>query len=479
MYLAAVLLSLLTLTIVATWFVRSRIFSVFHPLTFYLAFHAFVFVLRPLLAVVLDYRTVYRFYGFVPSTDDRVTVIIASNLGMVAFAFFAARAGNVPMRFAAGPAVAKERRQLASILPAVLVICLPLGLFSLWQRLNNAALGFAVEGMQLDRGTGAFINTQAIGYVTDAQLVLASSCALIAWFFRFRLLAWLPLGVFVVLRAGTGGRGPIIVALVLAALFYLYDRQLSRPSARLVTGAAAVLALFSAIGIDRGAAVREAFGMSAAAMPGPTHDDAFLEGMDFANMEYFEFVVYAVPQRSGTYDYFLNNLQILTEPVPRVLWPAKPIGPPVKRVELFDYGYPIGMTFSLPGLGWYQLGYAGVVIWCGLWGWVLGLFYRRFATGPQTVLHTASYMILLAVLLIAFRDGMLLSIIRTLAFYLLPVMLLWLLARGLGMTAAAPPHPDTERTQSGRAARSVTPGTPAQRRRRMARAWLQQRKGGA
>ena len=143
-----------------------------------------------------------------------------------------------------------------------------------------------------------------------------------------------------------------------------------------------------------------------------------------------------IPQRSGTYDYFLDNFQVFTEPVPRILWPGKPVGEPFRRIWLFDYGFPIGMTRSLPGEGWYALGWLGVLIWCGLWGHVLGSVYRNFVRGPQTTFQMACYMVFIPTLVVAFRDGALLSIVRQTGVYFTPIAIWAIMAKYTGVPNA-------------------------------------------
>jgi len=455
MYELALALSVVCLIGVGLYYASSPLFSIYHPFTFYWLFHGFLFVFRPIVGWVLDFRRIYEIYQFNPSMDDRITVILASNLGFLAFAFFSLRAGNVPMAFRNVAYRAEERRQLAKVLPLVLLVCVPLGLYSLMQRLDAATVGQAVRGMRLDMATGTSVNTSAIGYLTDAQLMLASICALIAWIYRFKLPALLPLAGFVLLRAGTGGRGPFVIALAMTGMLYLYENRLKFPAWRAVLAAAAVLALFSTVGDDRGLGIRQSLGFEQQVRETyQARETKFLEGMDFGNLEFFEYVVYVVPQRSGAYDYFLNNLQLLTEPIPRVFWPEKPIGAPIKMVELFRYGFPIGMTFSLPGLGWYQFGWLGVVIWCGLWGGVLGYVYKRFALGSQSAILVATFTITLSILIVAYRDGSPITFFRTFVFYIFPVILLALLQRANAIPTA--------RELCERAGRKVRFGVPGQ-----------------
>jgi hypothetical protein len=159
--------------------------------------------------------------------------------------------------------------------------------------------------------------------------------------------------------------------------------------------------------------------------------------MDFGNLEYVEFLVHTIPQRTHTFSWFTEELQLVTEPVPRVLWPGKPAGAPIQLFNLFDYGNPIGMTNTVPGMGWYGAGWAGVVFWCGAWGYVLGWVYRKFVEGPQTAFQTIAYMTLLSSLIVAYRDGGLVTLARQNIFFMAPILLWMVFARLSGIPSLA------------------------------------------
>ena len=99
MYITTLLLSLMIWIVVGYVYLRSPLASVFHPFSFYYAFHGLLFVIRPMVGHVLDYQLIYNVYKFVPSPSDQITVLLASTLGFLVFAFFSLRFGNVPMRF--------------------------------------------------------------------------------------------------------------------------------------------------------------------------------------------------------------------------------------------------------------------------------------------------------------------------------------------------------------------------------------------
>ncbi len=439
MYDVVLILAALIFCAVSFWYGRSGYFSIYHPFTLYLAFHGFLFVFRPIVARALDFRFIYLLYSFSPTQADKIEAILISTLGMLSFAFCCFRHGNVPMRFNIDRITFTERRLLLPAFLAMAAICFPIGFYSLiklWHDSNNDT---ALASMAIDKATQIRINTEGNGYLKEAQLMLASCGAILAWLFRFRLLALLPLATFVVVRAGTGGRGPFVAAAATLGLLWLYDRRQKLPSTSALLGLVLVIAAFNAVGADRGRAIRQWFGTDNTAdrQDGASVELRPLEGMDFANLEYLEYLVYAIPQRTHSYSWFTEELQLFTEPIPRELWPGKPVGPPIQLFNLFDYGSPIGMTASLPGLGWAGAGWAGVVFWCGLWGYGLGWIYRKFANGSQTAFQTIAYMTLLSSLIVAYRDGGLVTVARQNIFFMAPI-LLWLgFARGFGVRSAA------------------------------------------
>lgn len=435
MYELSLIFTAVTFLGLAAAYLRSSIFSVFHPLTYYLLFHGVVFVFRPILAYFMDYRLVYQVYQFTPSMADKTTAILAANLGFLAFSIACWRFGNVPMQFRNDRLSLNERERLKPTFWWTAALLLPIGIYSLYEVYNTAlTTGSAFSNMIRDYRTGRAYNDGTNGYLVEAQLVLAGVTVIFAWLMRFRLISLAPFGIFALYRLGIGGRGPFVTALITLGLFYLYDRKGKNLPTWVFVAAPALLAVFTAVGDDRGEAIRRVISDDQSSVVfGQTRQERFLEGMDFANLEYLEYVVYVVPQRSGTYGYFNGVLQLFTEPVPRAIWPDKPHGAPFERINMFDYGLPVGMTRSLPGEGWFSLGWLGVLIWCGLWGGVLGAIYRRFAEGEQSTFQVAGYLVFLPVLIIAFRDGQIVTVFRQCLFYLVPV-LLWLLgARLMGV----------------------------------------------
>lgn len=205
---------------VTAFYLRQPFSSAFHPVSAYLLFHFVVFVFRPFFAWYRDYDHIYRTYQFTPSMDDKVTVQLAAALGLICFVIPAMHFGNAPPRFPRDRVNQIERRNLIRPFYAAAAILVPLGVLSALAYWDSRATD--ADAMVMDGATGHFINTSGNGYFFNFQLVLATVAIMFAWLNRFRWWSLMPLLIFVVLRAGTGGRAPFVFACAAVAVLFLY-----------------------------------------------------------------------------------------------------------------------------------------------------------------------------------------------------------------------------------------------------------------
>ncbi|MBO9602023.1 MAG: oligosaccharide repeat unit polymerase [Novosphingobium sp.] len=442
----------------AVLYLRRGIASIYHPATYYLAFHGFVFVVRPLFKAFYDYRFIYNFYGFLPTPADQARALAVADLGFIVFMSVVLWIGSVPMRFPP-PNPQRERATYSARLELVVAcaLCAPVALFSLYRSLGDRFS--ESSSMVYDAGTGITYNTDTVGYLTDANNMLAPIAVLIAWQFRFRWWSLLPFAGYIASRVMVGGgRWTFIMASAALALLFLYSHRQKWFTLPIAAGGAALLLVFSIVGEQRDFFLDMIRGDRVELVDSGL---APLEGMDFGNQEYLEFLVQTVPERTGTYAWFLGNLQLFTEPIPRALWPNKPLGAPIKSFDLFDYGNPVGMTSSIAGVGWVNGGYFGVILWCGLFGWIYGRIYRWFVFSRQTPAIVAVYAMILPVSIQMFRDGSLITFVKFPLFFLLPI-LVWRIIIRLNRGAAAARAPLGYRG-------AELPATPSERRAMLAR----------
>lgn len=462
-------LSVLVFIGIAVAYLRHPASALLHPATTYLGFHGLVFVVRPIFARVYDYQLLYRAFNFQPSISDKITVILGANLGFLVFMGVCLAIAGQPLVNRRNRFDELQRRAMRKPFMLAAILLLPVCIASAVAHWQTRAM--AASTMIVDAATGATINTTDNGWFFTAQLALVPLSVTFAWLYRFRLWSLLPFAAFFVLRAGTGGRGPFVVAALALAMLYLFEKRKRWPEWRSTLLLIGVGFAFSFMVVDRGKAVRELFITDMSIEAKPIYESKPLETMDFANQEFFEFLVYAVPQRTGTYDYFLSNLQIFTEPVPRIWWKKKPVGPPIQLFKLFDYGSPHGMTQSLPGAGWAAFGYLGIVIQCSLFAAGYGWLYRFLMTRRQSNLYLLIYCLSVAATIVTYRDGILLTVLRQMPFYIGPIILIWLIMKVLGMPSS-PAIRELTRAKSG-ARISPAPRSPSERRRHLAAIYLE------
>jgi len=437
MYEATMLANFLLWLAMLIVFLSRRSASIFHPFFVYLVFHFVVFAGRAPLVYYRGYDFIYRLYEFQPTDDEKTKALLVAMLGLICFGATCLHYGRSELQLASPANVQEDRRRLLVPLMFTALLLAPIAVSSMLTAWTERATG--MSSMINDRETGLLINSGSNGYFYESRAMLGPICLIFAWITRFRWYSLLPMLVFLVLGGGAGIRGPFMLAAAGFGLLWMYQQRRLWPTPAIAGLLLGVMVFFSNVGVDRGEFVRQMFQQQQVHVNTSYYaNQRFMEGMDTGNLEYLEYVVRAVPAKTGTYSYFTGLLQIFTEPIPRVLWPSKPAGAPIRMFNFFDYGNPVGMTVSLPGQGWADLGWAGVALWCGLFGAFWGAVYERFASRPITSVRLLAYMILLPVSILFFRDGTPVSMLRFGLFLTIPLALFSLFA-WLARTQAVQP----------------------------------------
>jgi len=407
--------------IVVLIFLMARQASLYHPLTVYLLFHALVFVVRPLTVHYLNFDREWAYIRFEPSADQLIRALMASSLALVVFAAATMAFGWCHPKFqttAAEPFSFPQKRALV----LVTILLGPLCLYSLHAMFSGA---FAVE----NRG-GTYVISSGNGYSMEAQYMAGPIiCAWLA-VTRFRWYSLLALAPYIYVRTYAGGsRWTIVLVLVAISLVYAWQKRLTRPPVWTVLCAVPLYLLFNAIGENRqflsdlvnGAGVRQTVEVGVASVEKVKEK---YDSPDFANFDYLTFVTSVVPERTETYTYGAQYVQLFTEPIPRKLWPGKPVGSPVRLFNLNSYGYFFGLTPSLVGDGWMSGGWIGIIVTMTIVGGLLGTFHRWFWKHSDNNMAAMFYLIALAMLPQWYRDGGI-SIAKFLFWNISP-LILWL-----------------------------------------------------
>jgi hypothetical protein len=122
---------------------------------------------------------------------------------------------------------------------------------------------------------------------------------------------------------------------------------------------------------------------------------------DFEEFDSTTFVTMLVPVRTG-YNWFSQYFRIFIWPIPRQIWPNKPIY--TSNIVWMDYGNFFGQTISMIGDAYTNFGLASVVLILGLYGLGLSILFKRAqTTASPTLFATNAVFAIFAPLL--FRDG--------------------------------------------------------------------------
>jgi len=387
-------------------FIRSSNASIFHPFAYYLAFHGVVFVIWPILQYVFDFESMFYYMWFYPSEGRMIFALWLATLGLFCFAYFNWMLDRtVPRLDRPNPPGYTADEWRAFVILAILLV--PLALYSFYLYMGTSAEGGALISMWRDPETGISVNTNSTGYLTLAHFFLIPLSLILIWGTRFRLWSFLPFMVQIAMQLYIGwGRWAIVLPMVMLGLLFLLHRKKRWIPLSFIAVAIPVFIVFQQLGENRGT-YQSFFTGESVTRDLPNYDrwiDRF-DTADFANIDYLTYIIDVVPEQSGTYSYFTHYLQIFTEPVPRILWPGKPIGPPINLVNLNDYGNFVGLTTSIIGDGWISAGFIGVAITLGIVGFLTARMHRWFWSGDSSNLKILTYCIFVPLTIQWYRDG--------------------------------------------------------------------------
>ncbi|HUD49780.1 MAG TPA: O-antigen polymerase [Candidatus Baltobacteraceae bacterium] len=421
---AALLLQVLVWLTVLGIFLGSGQASVFHPAGLYLGFHGLVFVARPLLVHFMGFTSVWEYMVFKPEEEDFILALGVSSVAMVSLVGACLYFGRSQVGFPAKPPPSFTPLQRQALIWTTLIL-LPYLAISIYTTRGGA------ETAGERASNGVFIMSHSTGYLNDAQFMIAP--LLCAWLLVTRF-HWLNLPlilIYVAFRSWTGWSRWTIVLFLLMVIFAYCWRQRRRwlPMWSILL-AVPVLILFNILGHNRDVLKQLVTGERSyereGIRPGMTEEERRnlrYDTQDFANFDYLCYIVGVVPKRTDAYTYGLQYLQLFTEPIPRILWSGKPLGAPVRTIDLTAYGNFVGLTVSLPGDGWISGGWVGVVITLSIVGWILGKCHRWFWKNCDNPVGVLFYVSGLAMLPQWYRDGGI-SIFKFLMWTWLP-FLIW------------------------------------------------------
>lgn len=407
----ALLLHTLLFVGVVFMLARRGYMNIYSGLFIYCGFHFMAFVQRPIVVHLFDIRSEFIFMSFWPTQDEVLQTLLASDIGLLAFcwAYAAALRFAPPRPSFLPPTMGPTERRAAGL--AALILSPLIGYsfflaFTVRQQYGTEVLQeLGRLNMTIDPLTGAALFADTTAYVVFARNMALPLCTVLIVATRGAAWSYLPLALCALVPLQLGERWPFVIAVLATVLLALYLRRRRTFRAGDYALMAGILAVFMQLGQNRSALIRFIL-TGEVDLEFDLRKTSFGEHPDFANFEFLSYVIAKVPAVSRTYTYFTQYLGLFTQPIPRVIWPDKPVGPPLMLVNLQAYGRFASRTPSAVGDGWMSLGHLGVAVTLAAGGYAYGRLFRAFcAPGARSAFFFCAYFWILALLLQWARDG--------------------------------------------------------------------------
>jgi hypothetical protein len=390
-------------------------FDPFEPITVFVFAYGAMFVVRPIAMLVSGRLAFERSYGSidVSRTFDEMLVI-----ALVGGAAFVVGYGLGPARviaewLASPPGARLDPRSVAVAALAVgtLGVASTVALIVSSGGAVTADLILAGRSTALDdavRGSSKYLWYGAYLLIPACLTLFAAGRAA-----RDRLLVALGLVMLglVLVRAIPLGSRMMLLPLVVGAIVYAYASRGRRPGALALGGALVVALLASTVLLSvRNAEVRESAGLVAATVDTVTDPgralDPLTAGDDAAMAPLLAAALHVVPERVPHTHGGATVGDLLTRPIPRQIWPAKPL-PPRGRITalLWPGNRSLNPEFSVLLYPYLDFGLAGVILALGIFGIGARLIYDYFRLHRDSLGGSLLFAVTLPFLVVAVRDS--------------------------------------------------------------------------
>lgn len=312
---------------------------IYHPFALMLFYHLIGFVMRPYYISQNGGSFLWRRIGFSPDVSDIVLASFVSNVAICA-AFFgfliAARTekGRIPKPTPFHLEIGSPMRFLP-----LLAIFIAMGLYANYRLFAGTGLDSV---MAIKTSYDGMVGQRLVdisGYTIAMAEFLPSILVMLVMIPKLRKLALLLITAYIVIRLLAGAQRLSFVVVILGAGFYYLIKARRRfPSLWFITIIVVFSFLFNIIGGDRYAMRRLLLGTATVSDTIASYlERRGGEGItsDLAEFDVSTAALSAVT-RNDDYTYGTQYLRILIWPIPRQLWPEKPVFTSI--VDLNNYG---------------------------------------------------------------------------------------------------------------------------------------------
>jgi oligosaccharide repeat unit polymerase len=391
--------------IVCIWAYFFLRMPIYHPFSIYLIYHFLGYVVRPLSVWQSGWSFIWFRIGFQPSALQITDITILSNLSL-AFCCLGFTYGH-------------RAKVIQLLRPTRLIINRPFHFYSVaiilaLLGLYSSYRGYSGGGLDSVNGFDAQVDAaggQRLQDISGYTLALAESlpvlCIVLLLSNAKLAISGSAVGAFILLRLYIGAqRLSFIVVLAVAVFNNLIASGRRFPRLGLIVLVSTGAIAFDVIGNDRYALRRVAFGESTLQQ---VVDNYILdktankkESMDVVEYETASATMHIVDNLSG-YSYGSQYLRAVIWPIPRQLWPEKPVF--TSTVNLNAYGYNFwALTHTLYADLYMVFGYPWVAIGMFFWGWLMAIVYKR-AFSTQSPMMYVFFWIFLVYMKTVLRDG--------------------------------------------------------------------------
>ncbi|MGZ9812020.1 O-antigen polymerase [Pseudoroseicyclus sp. H15] len=427
--------NLLAAVLVLIAWSKYRGMQILAPASWYLVFHLFLFGVRPAVLFTAGYHTNFTYMRITPDVWSAVLTFLLANIALISFlgATLVRGSPNTPIQSRGPTPLEKQTYAIA------LIALSPLFLFSLYYGIQHPVVqvtGQSGGNLMTDPETGKKIFVQGSGYFYVLKNCIPG--LILAHVILYRPNVYnISLTVVFIILAFLEGRGRfVIIYLILGFIIYYFQRPgttTAKKSVVLGLFSLSAMVLISVGGIYRRVTRSHgSFDWANVSISDYLRRTPIGDSQEFGMYDFLLYLAKNFPDDRFGHTYFTQYLEVLTKPIPRALWPGKPIGSPVQLVDLNVGGNYDGLTQSMAGAGWLSLGLPGVIILSFLSGYVLQSVYCFATRNWNSYSLRSIYIVSLPFCIQWFRDGAP-SIIEFYIFGLYPLIFwagLMLMARG-------------------------------------------------
>jgi oligosaccharide repeat unit polymerase len=351
----------------------------YHPIFIYLVYHFLGFVIRPFNIVSNDGSFLWARIGFVPDVGDIVLSIIVCNLALVSvtIGFVWAHKKTFYQLYIPTPSPFELHVEKIKPFLLALVTLLILGLYGNYISVVGAGFESVLAYETSLDGAGGRRLTGVSGYQTALAEFLPITLIILFMIPRFRKIAILLILAYIAIRMYSGGQRLSFVV-VLAALFFYYhvSKNLRFPRIKPIIFILIFAIIFEIIGNDR-YAFRSILAGEKTISEVVEH---YIEerGGNALTSDIVEFDVstaaVSVITENNDYSYWSQYLRILVWPIPRQMWPDKPVYTSI--VDLNNYGNFTYLTTGVYADTYMAFSFFSLILMMLLLGVFFGYIYK-------------------------------------------------------------------------------------------------------